>query len=115
MYMPMFAHAFGLDSITYHLSKKGAVVWRFPFGFQLVPIVIILFGLLRSRRSRWLASRDRNKEAIRDIDFFRRRSAEDLEVIEELAEIQATLAEERGAHTGLGLKEALFGTANFVR
>jgi len=43
----------------------GVIMWRIPFGFQLVPAGIMVFGLLTVMASpRWLASVGRNKEAI---------------------------------------------------
>jgi sugar porter (SP) family MFS transporter len=102
--------------IAEHLSNKGAIVWRLPFGFQIVPNAIMLFGLFTVKESpRWLVSKDRNEEALKNLAYLRKRSTEDPEVIEELAEIQAALAEEREARAGLGLKEAFLGKGNFIR
>ena len=36
-------------------------------------------------------------------------------VLEEYAEIEATIEEERNARKGLGWKEAFFGKGNFIR
>jgi MFS family permease len=112
----LFSDVFVVDGIAEHLSNKGAIVWRLPFGFQIVPNAIMLFGLFTVKESpRWLVSKDRNEEALKNLAYLRKRSTEDPEVIEELAEIQAALAEEREARAGLGLKEAFLGKGNFIR
>jgi MFS family permease len=102
--------------ISVHLATKGPVVWRLPFGFQIVPNAIMLAGLLTVKESpRWLASKDRNEEALRTLAYLRKLPADSKEVHEEFAEIQAALAEEREARAGLGMREAFFGKGNFIR
>jgi MFS family permease len=102
--------------ISLHLSHAGAIVWRLPFGFQIVPNAIMLFGLLTVKESpRWLASRDRTEESLRTLAFLRKRPIDSKEVTEEFAEIQAALHEERAARAGLGWREAFFGKGNFIR
>jgi MFS family permease len=102
--------------VSLHLSKKGFIVWQLPFGFQIVPIGIMLIGLFTLKESpRWLCSKDRNEEALRNLAYLRKKTTDDHEVVEEFAEIQAALAEEREARAGLGLKEAFLGKGNFIR
>jgi hypothetical protein len=57
----------------------------------------------------------RESEALQNLAFLRRRQPTDDAIIEELAEIEAAVIEERGARAGLGWREAFFGPGNFVR
>jgi hypothetical protein len=76
----------------------------------------MLFGLLTVKESpRWLASVDRPQDALRTLAYLRKRSPDDIEVREEMAEIEAAIEEERAARTGLGWREAFFGKGNFIR
>ncbi|KAF9552160.1 general substrate transporter [Agrocybe pediades] len=95
---------------------SGPRIWRIPFGFQLVPAGIMCIGLLTVKESpRWLASVDRNEEAIANLAYLRRDSPGSPAILHEMAEIEAAIAEERAARQGLGLKEAFFGKGNFIR
>jgi sugar porter (SP) family MFS transporter len=94
----------------------GPRIWRIPFGFQLVPAGIMLFGLFTVKESpRWLASVDRTDEALKSLAYLRRTSTDNPETLHEFAEIQAALEEEREARKGLGWKEAFFGKGNLIR
>jgi hypothetical protein len=76
----------------------------------------MLFGLLTVKESpRWLASVDRHDEALANLAYLRRRPTDDLEVLHELAEIEAAIEEEREVRKDLGWKEAFFGKGNFIR
>ncbi|KAJ2925781.1 hypothetical protein H1R20_g11310, partial [Candolleomyces eurysporus] len=95
---------------------SGVNVWRIPFGFQLVPAGIMVFGLLTVRESpRWLASVGRQEEALNNLAYLRRTNTSDSEVLAEMAEIQAAIEEENAARAGVNWKEAFFGKGNFVR
>ncbi|KAI0795976.1 general substrate transporter [Abortiporus biennis] len=101
--------------ISLHI-KSGFAVWRIPLGFQLVPAGVMAFGLLTVRESpRWLASKGRGVEALRNLAYLRRLPADHEEVRHEMAEIDAAIAEEREARKGLGLKEVFFGKGNTIR
>ncbi|KAL5521841.1 hypothetical protein ACEPAF_1685 [Sanghuangporus sanghuang] len=97
-------------------NPVGSKVWQIPFGVQLVPGGIMVLGLLTTKESpRWLASRGRMHEAIRNLAYLRKEPVESENVRHEMAEIEAAIEEEREARKGLGLKEAFFGKGNFIR
>ncbi|KAF9481480.1 general substrate transporter [Pholiota conissans] len=96
--------------------KNSANIWRIPFGFQLVPAGLMLFGLFTVKESpRWLASVGRNQEAIQNLAYLRRQDVTSESVLHEIAEIDAAIKEEREARADLGWKEAFFGKGNFIR
>ncbi|KAJ7050082.1 general substrate transporter [Mycena amicta] len=99
-----------------HKIANSPAVWQLPFGFQLVPAGIMLFGLFTVKESpRFLASKNRNEEALNVLAYLRRLPPTSDAVIHELAEIESAIAEEREARHGLGWKEAFFGKGNFIR
>jgi sugar porter (SP) family MFS transporter len=96
--------------------QNDARIWQVPFGFQLVPNVIMLVGLLTVKESpRWLASVGRDQEALVNLAYLRKRDPQDHEIRAEMAEIAAAIEEEREARAGLGWREAFFGKGNFIR
>ncbi|KAI0738375.1 general substrate transporter [Daedaleopsis nitida] len=96
--------------------KSGPNVWRIPFGLQLVPAGILAFGLLTIKESpRWLASKGRTEEALRNLAYLRKTSTDEENTRAEMAEIEAAIEEEREARKGLGLREAFLGKGNFIR
>ncbi|KAH8109651.1 general substrate transporter [Phellopilus nigrolimitatus] len=97
-------------------NPTGPRVWQIPFGFQLVPAGVMCLGLFFVKESpRWLATRGRTHEALRNLAFLRKEHIDNEYVRHEMAEIEAAIEEEREARKGLGLKEAFFGKGNFVR
>ncbi|GJJ14444.1 hypothetical protein Clacol_008708 [Clathrus columnatus] len=103
------------DGVNKHVAG-GPKIWRIPFGFQLVPAGIMCFGLLFATESpRWLAQKGRTEEALRNLAKLRRRHVDDESVRMEMAEIEASIAEERAARENLGFKEAFIGKGNFIR
>ncbi|EJD35354.1 sugar transporter [Auricularia subglabra TFB-10046 SS5] len=96
--------------------KEGPKVWRIAFGLQLVPAGIMCVGLLVCKESpRWLASKGRMQEALTNLAYLRKLPTDHESVRSELAEIEASIEEEREARTGLGWKEAFLGKGNWPR
>jgi sugar porter (SP) family MFS transporter len=94
----------------------GPAVWRIAFGFQLVPAGIMCIGLLFCKESpRWLAQQGRTELALHNLAYLRKVDKEDRGVRAEMAEIEASIIEEREAREGLGWKEAFLGKGNWPR
>lgn len=94
----------------------GPGVWQIPFGVQLVPAGIMLIGLLFVKESpRFLASVGRSEQALQNLAYLRKEPLTNQALLQEFAEIEAAIKEEREARQGLGLKEAFFGKGNFIR
>lgn len=73
-------------------------------------------SLLFTRESpRWLVMKGREPEALRNLAFLRRRPVTDQGLIEELAEIEAAVREDREARAGLGWREAFLAPGNRIR
>ncbi|OAX37644.1 general substrate transporter [Rhizopogon vinicolor AM-OR11-026] len=95
---------------------NSPLVWRIPFGLQLVPAGIMCLGLPTVKESpRWLASKGYIAEGIANLAYLRMEPCDSTEVLLEFAEIEAAVWEEMESRKGLGLKEAFFGKGNFVR
>ncbi|KAL1658512.1 general substrate transporter [Schizophyllum commune] len=98
------------------LHQVGVAVWRIPFAIQLIPAGIMAVGLLTLRESpRWLVQVGREKEALANIAYLRKKQVDDESVVIELAEIEAAVREEREARANLGFKEAFLGKGNWPR
>lgn len=101
--------------VSAHIPE-GPRVWRIAFGLQLVPTGIMCIGIIFCKESpRWLASKGRLNEALRNLAWLRRLPAEHVDVRNELAEIEASIEEEREARKDLGIKEAFIGKGNWPR
>ncbi|KAH0373958.1 general substrate transporter, partial [Aureobasidium melanogenum] len=97
--------------LCYGVKKNMApttMQWRVPVGLQLVPSGIMFCGLWFLKESpRWLAKNDRHDEALASLAYIRCVSTDDPEVLQELAEIRASVEEEFLATEGLSWKECL--------
>ncbi|KAA8650388.1 hypothetical protein EYZ11_013149 [Aspergillus tanneri] len=82
--------------------------WRTPVAVQLIPGGLMLIGLCFLKESpRWLTSKGRHEEALQALAYIRNESVNDEAVQKEIAEIQASIAEEMAATEGLTYKEFL--------
>lgn len=82
--------------------------WRVPVAIQLIPGGIMLFGLMFLKESpRWLMKKGRHQEAAESLSHIRCAPVGDPEVINELAEIRASIEEELNQTEGVTWKEAI--------
>ena len=91
--------------INYGISETLAPSreqWMIPFAVQLIPGGILLIGSVWLKESpRWLISKGRREEALRNLTWIRNLPADDLYIVEEVAFIDTAL-EEQAASIGLG-------------
>ncbi|KAI0064836.1 general substrate transporter [Artomyces pyxidatus] len=114
--------AFGL-TIAYFVNygvnlhvHESSKMWRLSFGFEIVPSILMILGLLTVKESpRWLASKGRNEEALAVLAYLRGVDPGSSFVRSELTEIEAALTEEHDTRKNLGVRHAFFGKGNFVR
>ncbi|ESZ95807.1 quinate permease [Sclerotinia borealis F-4128] len=89
--------------------------WRIPVAIQLIPGGFLLIGLFFLKESpRWLAKQGRYEEATASMAWTRCTTIEDEEVVQEIAEIRASIEEELAQTEGLTWKEC-FQPANRFR
>lgn len=97
--------------IAYAVKKSVApstTQWRIPVGLQLFPGAVLIFGLFFLKESpRWLAKNGRHDDALASLAHTRCTTIDDPEVLQELAEIRASVEEEFLATEGLTWKECL--------
>jgi sugar porter (SP) family MFS transporter len=93
--------------VSYFISYEGWS-WRWIFGSQGVPVLFLIIGLLLIPESpRWLAAKNRVKEALKILTQINGKARADVE----LKEIEKELSEEEGTFRELlnpGIKLALF-------
>ncbi|KAK5113053.1 hypothetical protein LTR62_003632 [Meristemomyces frigidus] len=100
--------AYWLDyGVGLHI-KPSTLQWRIPVGIQLVPGGLMLLGLCFLKESpRWLTKMGRHQKAAESLAWSRCAKIEDPELLEELAEIRASIDEELNATEGVTWKECL--------
>ncbi|KAF2499980.1 quinate permease [Lophium mytilinum] len=87
--------------ISEHLAPSHTQ-WLIPFAVQLIPAGLLLFGSIWIKESpRWLFTKGRREEALKNLCWIRNLPADDLYLIEEVAAIDAGLEYER-IHVGAG-------------
>ncbi|KAL7418954.1 hypothetical protein Q5752_006638 [Cryptotrichosporon argae] len=92
--------------VTFMTVADGAKQWRIPIGFQLVPVGIMLMLLPFLKESpRWLATKHRDEQALKNLAWLRNRPADDAVVALEFAEIEAAIREEEAATAGASWRE----------
>ncbi|KAI9703426.1 MAG: hypothetical protein M1820_005898 [Bogoriella megaspora] len=91
--------------INYGLSEhhpSNHSQWLIPFAVQLIPAGLLAIGSLWIRESpRWLLSKGRRQEALKNLCWIRNLGAQDLYIIEEVSFIDAALESQRSS-IGLG-------------
>ncbi|KAM3421245.1 hypothetical protein BST61_g1651 [Cercospora zeina] len=76
--------------------------WIIPFAVQLIPAGLLLLGAFWLHESpRWLLSRQRREQAIKNLTWIRNLPADDLYIVEEVAMMDAAL-EAQAADIGVG-------------
>ncbi|EMC95376.1 hypothetical protein BAUCODRAFT_72583 [Baudoinia panamericana UAMH 10762] len=100
--------AYWLDyGVALHI-KPSTKQWRIPVGVQLIPGGLMLIGLFFLKESpRWLTKKGKHQAAANSLAWSRCATIESPEVLEELAEIRASIEEEMNATEGLTWKECL--------
>ncbi|KAF2086677.1 general substrate transporter [Saccharata proteae CBS 121410] len=85
--------------INYGLTETMAPShkqWLIPFAIQLIPAGLLFFGALWIRESpRWLFTKGRRVEAMRNLCWIRKLDANDLYIVEEVAFIDSALEEQK--------------------
>lgn len=99
--------AYWLDyGVNLHMASNTKQ-WRVPVSIQLVLGGLMFIGLLFLKESpRWLCKKGRHEKAVASLAHVRCKSVDDPIVIQEMAEIRASIEEELNATEGLTWKEA---------
>ncbi|KAK3675836.1 hypothetical protein LTR78_004477 [Recurvomyces mirabilis] len=100
--------AYWLDyGVSLHI-KPSTLQWRVPVGVQLIPGGLMLIGLCFLKESpRWLTKMGRHQKAAESLAWSRCAKIDDPELLEELAEIRASIDEEMNSTEGVTWKECL--------
>lgn len=92
-----------------------AMQWRVPIGFQIVPVGLMMLLLPFLKESpRWLATKHRDEEGLRNLAWIRKVPMDDQNLTLEFAEIQAAIREEEENIKGATWRE-IFVKGNPVR
>ncbi|KAH0128540.1 hypothetical protein KCU67_g17164, partial [Aureobasidium melanogenum] len=91
--------------INYALTETMASSrrqWQIPFAVQLIPGGLLLIGSLWLKESpRWLYSKGRREEGLKNLCWIRKLESNDLYVVEEVASIDAAL-DHQASTMGMG-------------
>ena len=79
-----------------HTSDASSFQWRFPLGFQIIPSVLLLVGLIWLPESpRYLIEKDRDDEGMKILRKLHYDGSNDEWIQTEYNEIRATLSAEK--------------------
>ncbi|KAF2766127.1 quinate permease [Teratosphaeria nubilosa] len=100
--------AYWLDyGVSLHI-KPSTKQWRVPVAIQLIPGGIMLLGLVFLKESpRFLMKKGKHQKAAESLAWVRCLTTDSPEIIEELAEIRASIEEELNATEGVTWEECL--------
>jgi len=88
--------------------KPSTKQWRIPVAIQLIPGGFLLIGLFFLKESpRWLMKQGRYEEATAALAYMRREDPQGPEIVQEIAEIRASIDEELAATEGVTWKECI--------
>ncbi|GMK57703.1 hypothetical protein CspeluHIS016_0405370 [Cutaneotrichosporon spelunceum] len=92
--------------VSFMDPSVGAMQWRIPIGFQLVPAGIMMLLLPFLRESpRWLAIKHRDDEALTSLAWIRKTSEDDSATRFEMAEITTSIKESEDATQGASWRD----------
>lgn len=95
-------------AVSLYPASRGAIQWRIPIGFQLVPVGIMAILLPFIKESpRWLAVKHKEERALTELAWIRNLPADDPLVQMEFAEITAAVREEESAKGGASWRDIL--------
>jgi len=90
--------------INYGLSETMAPShkqWIIPFAVQLIPAGLLLIGAFWLKESpRWLFSKHRREEALKNLCWIRQLNPDDIYIVEEVAMLDAALEEQASIGEG---------------
>lgn len=89
-----------------HQTLTGDNQWLVPVGLQLVPGAGLALGMLPlPESSRWLVKKDQRELALRNLKYIRQADTEEVEILEEFAEICDSVEKELAQTSGVTIKE----------
>lgn len=75
--------------------------WRTPVAVQIIPGGLMFVGLFFLKESpRWLTKKERHDKAVQSLAHVRSQAIDSPETVEEIAEIRASIEEEKRATAG---------------
>jgi sugar porter (SP) family MFS transporter len=100
--------AYWLDyGVSLHI-KQSTKQWRIPVAIQLIPGGFLFIGLFFLKESpRWLMKQGQYDEATKSLAYMRCQEVHDPEIVQEIAEIRASIEEELAATEGVMWRECI--------